>query len=81
MENKEILKQLADNPSLLEAVKAAILEHFEFDYTFRPEVTNENLGEVVRAISYARQELEKAFQEIAALKSTKDTPEPPNPAR
>lgn len=79
--DKDILKGLADNPLLLNAVKEAVLEAFTFDYKIRPDVSNENLGSVTRAIVVGRDRVEEAFDKIARLKSIKDKPDLPNPAR
>jgi hypothetical protein len=79
--DKEILKGLADNPMLFDAVKAVILKQFEFDYTYVANVSNDDLGAITRAIVDGRHRVEAAFSEIAAQKSSPTSPSKPNPAR
>ena len=74
----EILKQLADNPNLFEAVKKTIEKHFAFD-----DINSEtpNLAEKVRARLDGKELLKNAFKEIASHKTFKEIPIGDNPAR
>ncbi len=66
-----ILKNIADNPALFEAVKAMVLLHFE-DIPYSEGASDELLGQIFRARQVGRQKVEDAFKEIEAHK----TPEP-----
>ena len=74
----EILKQLADNPNLFEAVKKVIEKHFSLD-----DINSEtpNLAEKVRARLDGKELLKTAFKEIASHKTFKEIPLGENPAR
>lgn len=82
MEDKDILKTLADNPLLFDTLKSFLLKRFTVDYKdFSDMVSNEHIGQVVRGNQYGQQGIEEAFKEIAALRSTKPLPEESNPGR
>lgn len=77
--NKEILKVIADNPSLLEATKSIILEQFDDKYDVR--LPNERLGEVVRANENGKAKIESAFKKILEYKTKNKPQEKVNKAR
>lgn len=79
MLNKEILKGIANNPELLEAVKQTVLEQFA-EVIFREDVSDELLGQVTRVRLVGRQKVEAAFQAIAALKTLPQNIDKENPA-
>jgi len=81
----DYLKQFADNEPMFEAVKANLTARFErqlLDLSYTKQVSNENLGENVRAINQARDLVETALADIARL-AKKEAPksDQPNPAR
>ncbi len=78
--NREILKVIADNPALLEEVKAVLLAEFE-TLPIELGLTNEKLGERVRAREENKLGIERAFSKILAYQSVKPKEEPKNPAR
>lgn len=78
----EILKVIADNPALLEAVKTLLVDKFELDYSNMPVgLTNEQLGAFVLTRLEGRKLVEEAFKEIAKYKSHPAIPERKNEAR
>jgi hypothetical protein len=80
--DKEILKGLADNPMLFDAVKAVLNSHFTLDYTsFSREAEAEFIGNYVRARLEGQKLLQNAFDEIASHKTGAPSPSKPNPAR
>jgi hypothetical protein len=76
----EILKALADNPALLEAVKKLLVDKFSVD-TLSVNTSNEILGQAVRARLDGLRVVEEAFKEIAKYKSVPTLPERKNEAR
>jgi hypothetical protein len=76
----DILKVLADNPTLFEAVKGLLLAKCDLNH-IKANTPNAELGEITRALLTAREMIEEAFTEIATYKTVKDNPEKPNPAR
>lgn len=78
----ELLKIVADNPALFDAVKATVLKEFELDYTNMPVgVDHRQLGEIVSARLEGRRLVEEAFAEIARCKSIPPKPDARNEAR
>ncbi len=74
-----ILKNIADNPELLKAVKETVLKHFE-DADISSSMTDEQIGQITRARVSGIEKVEDAFREIEAFKSA-PTPTPKdNPA-
>ena len=67
--NDEILKVLADNPALTEAVKTTIAKYFSVD-KLTSDLADIELGQMVRARLAGLDALNKAFAEIAQYKST-----------
>ena len=74
----EILKQLADNPNLFEAVKKLLEKHFSLDDI---KADTPNLADLVRARLDGKELLKTAFKEIASHKTFKKIPLGENPAR
>lgn len=68
--NMEILKTLADNPQLLEAVKKTMLSKFEFGQ-LDSNTSTEKLGEYVKARLQGIKMVEEAFAEIELHKTVK----------
>ena len=81
MPRESILKVLADNPPLLDEVKRVLLEQFTYESKLHVGMTNEELGEVVRASLVGIKKVEDAFKVVAQYKSEERKPEPLNPAR
>lgn len=80
--DKEILKGIADNPALFEAVRTYLLSKFDFEADMDINTTsNEQLGQIIRAKLQGAATVELAFREIARMRSTKDNPSHQNPAR
>lgn len=77
--DKQILRLIADNQNLFDTLK----EHFEsyFPLEINDTMTNETLGERTRFYLTAKKALERAFIDIARLKTPKDSATGQNPAR
>ena len=75
-----ILTVIADNPSLLAAVKQTILKQFNVDI-IDPTLPIEQIGQRVLARLEGVKAVELAFKEIANYKTIKEKPPTPNPAR
>ena len=79
MDNRAILKNIADNQELFEAVKKTVLDQFE-NMPYSERASDELLGQITRARYVGRQKVEEAFAEIARHKLI-PKPEPKdNPA-
>lgn len=76
----EILKVIADNPALLQAVKETILKQFNLEVV-TDDMTDEQIGQITRARTKGIQKVETAFSEIARYKTLSDKPPGGNPAR
>jgi len=76
----DILKGIADNPALFEALKASLFKHFSLDVV-DTEQTNQHIGEMVRAKLEGRALLEVAFREIERLRTLPEVTNTKNPAR
>lgn len=76
----EILKIIADNPALIDALKKLLLEQFEIDTT--PDTaTDALLGQVYRAKLEGRKAVDRAFSEIRKYRTPTARTEMKNPAR
>ncbi len=78
-DNTHILKVLADNDQLMEAVKVFVQSKFTVEGN--ESLSDEVLGQVTRARLTGLRKVEEAFQEIKKFKTIKDNPEQQNPAR
>ena len=76
----KVLQQIADNPALLQAVRNGIEAEFALD-NLNTTMTNDAIGQVVRANIDGRARVEEAFKKILSLKSVPQTPEKTNPAK
>ena len=63
----EILKVVADNPKLLEAIKVVFLEQFNDKYDLNR--ANDKLGEIVRSNENGKVKIESAFKKILEYKT------------
>lgn len=80
--DKEILKGLADNQMLFDAVKKQILGKFDLEKLYKDwDATDATIGQSVRSTLTGRKAIEAAFDEIATYKTIKGAPEKQNPAR
>lgn len=79
MENN-ILKIIADNPVLLEALKKEFEKVYNVD-DFDVDVDNEMLGQNVRAFQMTKKAVKLVFKEIEKYKTIPDEPIKTNPAR
>jgi len=81
--NNEILKVIADNSTLFDAVKSALLEEFEKTTSGVPVTTEDAvLGQILRAKMTGIAVVEKTFREIERYKSFSEKPKlTVNPAR
>ncbi len=77
----EILKTLADNPALFEAVKSVLLKQFTTSEGEVEAFTDEQLGQRVRARIVGTQAVENAFKEIKSYKTPEPIPPKINEAR
>ena len=73
-----ILSIIADNPSLLEALKEVLEKHFTLD-NINTGMTNENMGAMVRARVDGLNNIKSAFREIATHKSFEKIVDKGNP--
>jgi hypothetical protein len=80
MQNKEILRQLADNIALLAAVKYVIESKFALD-GINTQMNNESIGQVVRANIDGRARVDEAFKEILTYRSVPKGGDKLNPGR
>ena len=81
---KLTLKGLADNPILTEVLKKLLESKFEAPSEMKNlpgNITDEFLGQFLRARIAGLNAIDEAFREIAQCKSMKDKLEPLNPAR
>lgn len=80
MPKESILKVIADNPALFEEVKNIVLAEFA---TQPVELTlsNERLGERIRANMEGKLAVERAFNKISGYKTPEVKPSPINKAR
>lgn len=67
-DNKELFRGLADNPSLMEALRTLLEAQFSTD-TLNRDHSDEVLGQMVRARLVGLQAVEDALKEIAKYKS------------
>ena len=80
MENNQILKVIADNPALVEALKKEFEKVYNLD-EFDVKLDNEVLGQNVRAFQMTKELIKKVFREIEKYKSVPDVKDKINPAR
>lgn len=76
----ETLKTLANNPALLQALKEVILKEFNEDI-YNGAMSNELLGQQVRARLEGKRRIEDVFYKIERYKTEANLPERNNPAR
>lgn len=83
MDERNLLKIIADNPTLLELLRKILEEQFSFDESVKESttLTNEILGQNVRACLVAKGGIKNAFDYISRLKTVPEKPEVKNPAR
>jgi hypothetical protein len=83
MTDTSILKIIADNPALTEALKKVLLDEFSLEegFNFRSDITDELIGQVTRATLSGRQKIDRAFGEIKKYKTRSEPVEKQNPAR
>lgn len=78
---KNILTTLADNASLIEAVRSILLKQFQIPENLSSSTSDEVLGQYYRAKMSGTKAVEEAFKEIAQYKTTLDRPARENPGR
>lgn len=78
--DKDLLRIVADNPQLMEALKRAILRQFRLD-NLGTNYPNEVLGQLTRSRLEGKELVELAFKDISHYKSHDKKPETHNPAR
>lgn len=76
----EILKGLADNEALSEAVKELLIKQFSVD-NLESTMADIELGQMVKARLVGLKAIDKAFQEIKQYQSTPKQGDKVNPAR
>jgi len=79
----EILKSIADNPQILEALKKAFIDEFTKDELNmnNAALTNELIGAITRARLDGLRKVESVFRQIEAYKTPKPSEPSVNPAR
>lgn len=75
-----ILKSLADNQALFDAVKAALVKKFDTGDLYHQDITNEMLGQQVRARLEGLACVEELFREIARMKTGQPAQNRVNPS-
>ena len=75
-----ILKSVADNPKLTEALRDLFLKQFDEELA-NANLDNESLGQVTRARLTGIKKINNAFKEMETLKTVKEKPIEDNPAR
>jgi len=78
--DKNILSQIANNPTLFNALKEVIENRWSFDGVSN-QMTNENIGQVVRSRIDGLILVRNAFIEIERYKSVEEKPLEKMPAR
>lgn len=78
--DKNLLKIIADNPALFDTLKNVLEEKFSVD-SLEINMTNEVLGQMVRARIVGLRALEEGFKEIQRYKSLAERPPLINKAR
>ena len=78
--DKAILRGVADNPAMLEAIKKVIVGKFSVD-EISTRQSNELMGQQIRARIEGLHLVEEAFREIAHCATTQLRVEVLNPAR
>lgn len=83
MDNNTILKGIADNPALSKAVREVLEKHFSLDEALlgNESLTNEYLGQVVRARLEGLKLIDASFKEIDRYKTVTNQPRTINRAR
>lgn len=76
-----ILNIVADNESILKALREIFEKHFTLDINGVTQLDNEGIGQVVRARMDGLKKIEEAFKEIRSYKTVAEEKEQPNPAR
>lgn len=79
MPRNEILKIIADNPALTDAVKDLIVKYLTADKPIADQ-SDIVLGQMVRAKLVGLKAVEEAFKEIQQYKTLPKQPEKQNPA-
>ena len=77
---KNILAQIANNPTLFAALKEVLEKQFSFEGVSN-QMTNENIGQVVRSRIDGLILVRNAFAEIERYKSVEEKPPEKMPAR
>lgn len=80
MPKESILKTIADNPALLGEVKNIVLGEF-VTQPVELSLSNERLGERIRANMDGKLAVERAFNKILSYRTPETKPEAKNPAR
>lgn len=80
---QDTLKLIADNQLLFDYVKEVVSDEFKFTNTDKLDgaISNEKLGEKVRARIQGLAMVESAFLKIAQLRTGAQTPQSTNPGR
>ena len=82
MQDESILRQIADNKALFDAVKDVIRKQFLYDELEHMQtVSDERIGQITRARIDGLRKVEDGFGEIAKHKTSIEKPEDANPAR
>ncbi len=78
--NEDVLKLVADNKTLFEALREKLLNAFDIS-VINLQLPNEQLGEQVRALLVGAATVELAFRDIERLKTINSASGKINPAR
>ena len=72
---------LADNPALMDAVKALVTKQFEGMPDLSKNPSDELLGQFLRAHVTGLEAIDKAWKELSQYKTLEEQPKQQNPAR
>ncbi len=81
MDDKDILRSIADNQPLFEALKKLLKQQFEQTPRTDDAISDAQLGQMYRARLIGLEKIDQAFREIAVYKSNPDTPRKVNRGR
>lgn len=79
--HNDVLRLIADNPALTEALRALLESKFLNDSKQTDEVSDQQLGQMYRARLIGLEKIDETFREIAKYKTQMEIPEPVNRAR
>ncbi len=77
----DILSIVANNPALIDALKEVLLAEFKTPLSEAETLSDEQIGQKVRARLFGKKAVDEAFKKIAKYRTSPAKPEKDNPAR